>query len=415
MLKRKFPACETCPWPMPTESTFLLAGLFLLLAAAGWALGRFGDRDELEDAPPPLNIDYLKGLNFLLNEQTDQALEHFLKMVRVDDKTIETHFALGSLFRRRGEVDRAIRIHQNIIARPDLAPEQRDQALFSLAKDYLRAGLLDRAENLFIRLAQGSRYQVEALEQLCRIYEQEREWQSAIDAGQKLEVLSGQSLALQIAHYYCELAEQAVAKKDYGSARNFVKKAQVGRPRTQRGALIRARIARDTDDAKTARRLYHRIIDENTYLITEALPALVEVYSREGTAAQLDKNLRAHLDNNPNLRNDVAYTAIVNNIGGIDFIDECVEDYMLGEPTLKEFIDLQTVNAANGEDRQAALAKVRAALSKLAATIPRYQCRECGFSSQRLLWQCPSCRDWETQRPFSTVSFDSLLQRSTGM
>ena len=173
---------------MPTESTFLLAGLFLLLAAAGWALGRFGERDE-EDAAPPLNIDYLKGLNFLLNEQTDQALEHFLAMVRVDDKTIETHFALGSLFRRRGEVDRAIRIHQNIIARPDLASEQRDQALYSLAKDYLAAGLLDRAEKLFSRLGEGSRYQVQALEALCGIYEQEKEWEKAIKAGQQLEAV----------------------------------------------------------------------------------------------------------------------------------------------------------------------------------------------------------------------------------
>ncbi len=400
---------------MPTESTFLLAGLFLLLAAAGWALGRFGERDDDEDAPPPLNIDYLKGLNFLLNEQTDQALEHFLKMVRVDDKTIETHFALGSLFRRRGEVDRAIRIHQNIIARPDLAAEQRDQALFSLAKDYLKAGLLDRAENLFVRLSQGSRYQVEALEQLCRIYEQEREWQRAIESGQKLEVLSGQSLALQIAHYYCELAEQAASNKDYNAARAFVKKAQSGRPRTHRGALTRARIARDTDDSKTALRLYNRIVDENTYLITEALPALVEIYGREGSLNQLENSLRSLLDKNPGMKTDVAYTAIVNNIGGIDIIDECVEEYMLSEPTLTEFIDLQTVNAASGEDRQAALNKVRAALSKLASKIPRYQCKECGFSSQKLLWQCPSCRDWETQRPFATVSFDSLLQRSAGM
>ena len=400
---------------MPTESTFLLAGLFLLLAAAGWALGRFGERDEDEDAPPPLNIDYLKGLIFLLNEQTDQALEHFLKMVRVDDKTIETHFALGSLFRRRGEVDRAIRIHQNIIARPDLAAEQRDQALFSLAKDYLRAGLLDRAENLFVRLSQGSRYQVEAFEQLCRIYEQEREWQRAIESGQKLEVLSGKSLALQIAHYYCELAEQAVVKKDYAAARAFVKKAQSGRPRTQRGALTRARIARDTEDSKTALRLYNRIVDENTYLITEALPALVDVYSKESSTDQLENSLRSLLEKNPSMKTDVAYTAIVNDIGGIDIIDECVEEYMLSEPTLTEFIDLQTVNAANGEDRQAALNKVRQALSKLAATIPRYQCKECGFSSQKLLWQCPSCRDWETQRPFTTVSFDSLLQRSSGM
>jgi lipopolysaccharide biosynthesis regulator YciM len=399
---------------MPTESTFLLAGLFLLLAAAGWALGRFGERDEFEAAPPPLNVDYLKGLNFLLNEQTDQALEHFLKMVRVDDKTIETHFALGSLFRRRGEVDRAIRIHQNIIARPDLAAEQRDQALFSLAKDYLRAGLLDRAENLFVRLSQGSRYQVEALEQLCRIFELEKEWQKAIDAGQKLEVLSGESLELQIAHYYCELAEKAVLRKDYSAARAFVKKSQSGRQRTLRGALTRAEIARETDDVRTALRLYHRVIDENANLITEALPKLVEIYEREGSTGELEKSLRSLFERSPEVKMDVAYTAIVNDIGGIKVIDDCVEEYILNEPTLTDFIDLQSVYEGNEKDRKSALHKVRSAMSKLAATLPRYQCKECGFSSQRLLWQCPSCKDWESQRPFRSVRFDSVLQRSSG-
>lgn len=400
---------------MPTESTFLLAGLFLLLAAAGWALGRFGERDEQEGAPPPLNIDYLKGLNFLLNEQTDQALEHFLKMVRVDDKTIETHFALGSLFRRRGEVDRAIRIHQNIIARPDLASEQRDQALFSLAKDYLKAGLLDRAEKLFVRLSQGSRYQVEALEQLCRIYEQEREWQLAIEAGQKLETLSGRSLALQIAHYYCELAEQAAARKGYSAARAFVKKAQSGRPRTFRGALTRAEIAQATNDTKTALKLYHRIIDESTYLITEALPKLVEIHRRESSLADLERDLRAMLARKPEISTDLAYTAIVNDIGGIDVIDEAVEQYMLNDPTLTDFIDLQRVDDAGEGAREAALARVRSALSRLAASTPRYKCTECGFSSQRILWQCPSCKNWETQRPYSRVQFDSLLQRSVAV
>ena len=393
---------------MPTESTFLLAGLFLLLAAAGWAMGRFGERDE-EEAPPPLNIDYLKGLNFLLNEQTDQALEHFLKMVRVDDKTIETHFALGSLFRRRGEVDRAIRIHQNIIARPDLASEQKDQALYSLAKDYLAAGLLDRAENLFARLAEGSRYQVQALDALCGIYEQERDWEKAIDAGQRLEVLGGQSLALQIAHYYCELAESAAASGDYASARQYVKNAQAGRPRTMRGALTRAHIARDTDDNKTALRLYHRIIDENTYLIAETLPEIVTIYTRENQVNELERALTALLDKNPEMASLVAYTAIVNDIGGIPVIDRCVEQYMLNEPTLGEFVDLQKLSGADGA---AAFAKVRRALSKLASATPRYQCQECGFSSQRLLWQCPSCRDWETQRPASRVQFDTVLQHS---
>jgi lipopolysaccharide biosynthesis regulator YciM len=392
---------------MPTESTFLLAGLFLLLAALGWALGRFGEREE-EDPPPPLNIDYLKGLNFLLNEQTDQALEHFLKMVRVDDKTIETHFALGSLFRRRGEVDRAIRIHQNIIARPDLASEQRDQALFSLAKDYLRAGLLDRAEKMFTRLAQGSRYQVDALENLTRIYEQEKEWEKAIGAGQQLEVLGGRSLALQIAHYYCELAEASALAKDYGAARAYVKQAQAGRPRTLRGALVRAHIAQEMKDNKTALRLYHRIIDEHTYLIAEALPEIVAIYERENAMGDLEKAFRQMLKKNPEMRSLVAYTAIVNDIGGIPVIDECVEKYLLDEPTLSEFVDMQRVS----EGEAGAMSKVRRALSKLASSTPRYQCQECGFSSQKLLWQCPSCRSWETQRPASRVQFDTVLQHS---
>ena len=396
---------------MPTESTFLLAGLFLLLAAAGWALGRFGEHDE-ENAPPPLNVDYLKGLNFLLNEQTDQALEHFLEMVRVDDKTIETHFALGSLFRRRGEIDRAIRIHQNIIARPDLAAEQRDQALFSLAKDYLHAGLLDRAEKLFVRLSQGSRYQVQALESLCRIYEQEKEWQKAIDAGQQLETLGGRSLALQIAHYYCELAEEGAANNDYAAARRYVKKAQAGRPRTMRGALTRAHIARETDDHKTAIRLYHRIIDEHTYLISEALPEIVATYEKGGSMTGLDKALRSMLEKNPDMRSLVAYTAIVNNITDVPIIDECVENYLLDEPTLSEFVDLHQFSQGNGAQQSEALSKVRGALSKLAMASPRYQCQECGFSSQRLLWQCPSCRNWETQRPASRVQFDTVLQHS---
>ena len=397
---------------MPTESTFLLAGLFLLLAAAGWALGRFGDRDGLEEAPAPLNVDYLKGLNFLLNEQTDQALEHFLKMVRVDDKTIETHFALGSLFRRRGEVDRAIRIHQNIIARPDLAAEQRDQAVYSLAKDYQHAGLLDRAENMFANLAQGSRYQVEALEQLCRIYEQEKEWQKAIDAGQRLEALSGESLGLQIAHYYCELAERAAADKDYAAARSFVKKSQSGRPRTQRGALTRADVARATGDTKTAARLYNRILDEETYLIAEALPRLVDTHRAQGSDGALQRDLAELLRRNPAARKEVAYAAVVNDIGGVDVIDECVEEYILSEPTLTEFVDVQTISSEAGEARSDALSRVRVGLAKLAAMTPRYQCKECGFSTQRLLWQCPSCRAWETQRPFASVQFDSLLQRS---
>ena len=179
-----------------------------------------------------------------------------------------------------------------------------------------------------------------------------------------------------------------------------------------RGALTRAHIARDTDDVKTALKLYHRIIDEDTYLIAEALPEIESIYVKENEIAELESALTALLKKNPEMNSLVAYTAIVNDLGGIPVIDNCVEQYMLNEPTLGEFINLQQLSEGDKGSIDSALAKVRGALSKLASATPRYQCQECGFSSQRLLWQCPSCRNWETQRPASRVRFDTILQHS---
>jgi lipopolysaccharide biosynthesis regulator YciM len=138
----------------------------------------------------------------------------------------------------------------------------------------------------------------------------------------------------------------------------------------------------------------------------------VETYARDGSMVGLNKALQAMIDKNPEMSSLVAYTAIVNDIGGIPVIDECVEKYMLDEPTLAEFVDLQALSSASDTAKESALSKVRGALSKLASSTPRYQCQECGFSSQRLLWQCPSCRNWETQRPASKVQFDTVLQHS---
>ena len=396
---------------MPTESTFLLAGLFLLLAAAGWALGKFGEIEE-KNFPMPTNTDYLKGLNFLLNEQTDQALEHFLKMVSVDDNTIETHFALGSLFRRRGEVNRAIRIHQNIIARPDIAIDQKDQALFSLAKDYLGAGLLDRAEKIFLRLSKASRYQVQALESLCSIYEQEREWNKAILSSKQLESIGGYDLILEITHYYCELAEIALIKRDFDLALKFVEKAQSGYPQTMRGLLIQASIAKEKNNSKKAISLFCNIFDHQTYLIGEALPEIVFIYERENALDDLELMLRNLIEKNENMKSLIAYSAIVNDIGGISAIDQCVKDFMFNDSTLREFVEIQQISGAHLKTNSTGFVKVRRALSKLASTMPRYQCQECGFSSQRLLWQCPSCRNWETQKPASRIQFDAVLQYS---
>ncbi len=397
---------------LPSNQAFLLAGLFLLIAAAGWLFGRFGEGNgDKEENGGNLSSDYLKGLNFLLNEQTDQALDLFLKVVRVDDDTLETHFALGSLFRRRGEVDRAIRIHQNIIARPDLSAEQRDEALHALARDYLRAGLLDRAEKMYESLAENSGYREEALLALCGIYEQEQEWEKAIDAGERLERLRGGTLGRRVPHYYCELAEQAMGRGELQRARSLLKKAWDRKNPTVRGALDRAQIAREQGDTRMALRLYRRTLEENPDFLVEVLPRVAELLESTGRLDELQDEVAALIARDPAYRGAIAYSAILHDLRG-PAIDECVEEYILTDPTLAAFVAGQELAGAGPEARHEAVVRIREGLGALARRSPRYRCRECGFSSMQLLWQCPSCKAWETQRPADKVRFDSLLRPS---
>lgn len=189
----------------------LFETLFLLLpvaALSGWIMGRrpFSKKDSrCADIP----LDYLKGLNLLLDEQPDKAIDLFIQMLEVNNDTVETHLALGSLFRRRGEVDRAIRIHQNLIARPTLLPAQRAHALFELGQDYMKAGLFDRAETLFGELVESIPHSEQALEYLLDIYQQEKDWANAIKIAQRIGVKTGKTFAPLISHFYCEQAEVA--------------------------------------------------------------------------------------------------------------------------------------------------------------------------------------------------------------
>src|SRR5919205_889379 len=187
---------------MDLEYWWLLAlPLFFVL---GWLAARI-DIKQLVSESRALPMSYFKGLNFLLNEQPDKAIEAFIEVVKVDPQTVELHFALGSLFRRRGEVERAIRMHQNLVERPDIAEDQKRAALFELAQDYLKAGLLDRAEELFLKL-EGTAHAEAALKFLLEIYQQEKEWQKAIGIAEKLESVTGRSHQKEIANFYCELA-----------------------------------------------------------------------------------------------------------------------------------------------------------------------------------------------------------------
>jgi lipopolysaccharide assembly protein B len=204
--------------------TLELSVLALLVLAAflsGWLFARRTPVAAVGAQADRLRRNYFRGLNYLLNEQPDKAIEVFLQIAEVDKQTVETHLALGNLFRRRGETDRAIRVHQNLIARPNLTPEQKSLALLELGEDYMRAGLLDRAETLFTDLVGIDAHAPAALRHLIAICQQERDWKRAIEHARRLEEMTGESQAELVSQFLCELAEHAAGRGDAAQARSY--------------------------------------------------------------------------------------------------------------------------------------------------------------------------------------------------
>ncbi len=398
---------------MLTESTLLLFGLFMVAAASGWAFARYLDRTVRgggEPEPPP-SQGYMRGLNLLLNQQTDKALDMFVRMVARDDEALDTHFALGSVFRRRGEVDRAIRIHQNILARDDLTDSQRDAALFELAEDYLKAGLLDRAEGLFRQVAESADDPEPALRSLISIHETLSDWQRAYDAREELQAVTGESQHVELSHYLCELAERARAEGDRKGARELLKRSRKGRRKIMRGALIRARLAEEDGDTATAWRLLERVVRSDTVLLPEIFPALVRVAEARNHTARLERMLRELADADVRVRHRLAYTGIVSDTLEPPVVAEAVEAFILSDPTLRRLVDGDALKDSDPERRRAALTRIADGLRRLALETPRYRCESCGYTTQQLVWQCPSCKSWDTGRPLTDFPYAALIAR----
>jgi lipopolysaccharide biosynthesis regulator YciM len=393
---------------MPTEATFFLAGLFIVAAATGWAFARYSFQGRGEPPAPPVNADYLRGLNLVLNRQTDEALELFVRMAKVDDDTLETHFALGHLFRRRGEIDRAIRVHQNLLARPNLAESQRHQALFSLAQDYLSAGLFDRAEKLFVDLRGSATLGQAALEHLVDIYERESDWSKAIEAHRELEVTTGEKSA-QVAHYYCELAERARLSGDLDLARQHLKSSVRSETGAFRGTLIRAAIAQEEEDFAQALRLYERVLEADQRLMVEVLPQLIACYEATGRQLELERYLGQLIANDSDVKRDLAYAVIINGLSEPQVLRTCVEDFILHHDVMAALVDTEHLRSMPSEQKDEAILRITTALRQLALTSARYRCTTCGYSTQRLVWHCPSCKAWETIKPVQAFQFDKLV------
>lgn len=377
------------------DASLLLWLLLPLAAASGWFIAKL---DEKRRAREELPNAYFKGLNFLLNEQPDKAIEVFVQALEVNSDTVETHLALGNLFRRRGEVDRAIRIHQNLIARPMLDKAQRAQALLELAQDYLKAGLFDRAENLFIELTEMRQQLEPALRFLMNIYQQEREWEKAVATCRKYARVAGKNLNDMIAQYYCEWAEEMRVAGDSGRARELAKKALTADARSVRASLLLGDIEAADRRHKEALKAWLRIEEQDAGFLGEAAARIALSYRALNQEEELRALFAQWSERYGNASIMLVLADLVAQREGEAAAEVFVADWVKHHPSipgLHRLIELNTKRVADPRD----LTALKIALEQLLKRQTVYGCTQCGLKSRALYWQCPGCNRWSTVKP----------------
>ena len=369
--------------------------LFFVL---GWLAARIDIKHLLSESRA-LPTSYFKGLNFLLNEQPDKAIEAFIEVVKVEPQTIELHFALGSLFRRRGEVERAIRMHQNLVERADLPQQQKLDALYELAQDYLKAGLLDRAEELFAKL-KGTSHEEAALKYLLEIYEQEKDWQKAIDIAQQLEVVTGQSHQKEIANFYCEMASTEIMDSRPQAARPMLDQALSHHRLCVRANMLLGDLELALGRFEAAIDAWKRIETQNPAYLALVVDRLLTAYKRLDKVSEGLNLLRGFLGKYPSLDVlNVVFTCILEQQGA-EPAYQLVRDEMRRNPTLlglDKLLEAQLLDAS--VQRRHDLELVKNLVHQHTRSLAMYKCDNCGFRARQHYWHCPACGEWETYAP----------------
>ncbi len=375
-------------------------------AVCAWYVG-FRSRHSGDDfGVKKINLprDYLVGLNFLLNEEQDKAVDVFIKMLEVDSDTVETHLAVAKLFRKRGEVDRAIRIHQNLIARPQLEKIYREQSLYELGQDYLSAGVLDRAERIFIELADTKEFSIRALKALLDIYQQEKSWENAIKAAQRLASLTKQNMDAMIANQYCELAENLFSEGQIDAAHRALKDALSSNRNCARASILQAKIEMHQENYRAALRSLKRIRYQNIAYFSEAIEPLAVCYEKLGEEEKMVRYLRKILEEFPRIPIVLILSERIRQWKGDKVAANFVADYVRRYPSLDGLHLFLNIYLNNLEVRaKNDLLIVHGLIKKLLAEKPNYQCVSCGYSGNTLLWQCPGCRQWESVKPVHSL------------
>jgi len=378
--------------------------LLPLLFAAGWWLRGVDARQrggEGDGGPRA----YFRGLNYLLNEQPDKAIDAFIEVVRLDPETIDLHFALGNLFRRRGEVDRAVRIHTHLLNRADLPARSRAEALAELAQDFLKGGLLDRAEENFTRLLDEPRHRVDALRALLRIYQMEREWGKAIEVARRLEREAGENSHAQVAHFHCESAEKALAAGEEEDARSHLEQALKSNRKSVRAAILGGDLALRVGAVEEAIDHWRAVGEMNPEYLPLVAGRLADALDAAGRRAEALNFLRRSLLDHPSIDLlDIAHARVAawENPAAAEAL---LREELQRHPSLLGFERLLAARAAAFGD--APVEQLHALIQTQARKLARYRCSKCGFRAREFHWQCPGCSNWDSYPPRRIEELDA--------
>lgn len=380
-----------------------LYGLLVVALALGYLLGRRERKRRRQDLHQGLGLgveDYIQGLNHLLDERHDLAIDTFVERMAVDGNTVDTHLALGALVRRRGETDKAIRIHQNLLARPALSRRHRQQCELELARDYLAAGLLDRAENLLLELTgNNSEHEQIAHELLLEIYQQEKDWTKAAAIGREL-VRQDKTVRSRVAQFECELAQQLIDDQDLRSARAALKRAARLDSQCARVPLLSAHIDMSEQHYKDVCRQLRKACELDHGLIVPSLDLFEQACRELGQQAQYLTFLREALESSCDV---TLIDRLALELERKDGVDAAIE-FRLGElearPSLGSCVTLlEALQAQHRTLQQHQLQPVLTLARSLLERQSQFRCSHCGFGSSTLMWQCPSCRQWSVMKP----------------
>jgi len=377
---------------MDFDLQWVLLGLPVAFAL-GWMASRLDLRQwrrEQRDSPKA----YFKGLNFLLNEQQDKAIDAFIEAVQHDPDTSDLHFALGNLFRRRGEIERAVRVHEHLLHRADLPAAERDRAQHGLAQDYMKAGLFDRAEEAWKAL-EGTAFDTEARLALLTLHERSRDWRAAVEDATKLDRSGGTgSYASRIAHYWCELAQEADAKGQAADADEALRKAREAAPQAARPLVLAGQRARAAGHHAQALDAWRQLMVMHPQAFALVARDFADSARQTGDLDGALNELRGLYEKLPSLDLLSAINQLDADAGAQR---SRVSDHLKSHPSLsaaRELLKLRTAERGVSEDPD--VRSIESAIAHAAKPLQRYRCAACGFEAQNYFWQCPGCLSWDS-------------------